>query len=60
MAIEKSLGTENVDVGKQTKSIVECCQKLLFFYHQEGKQFFFKIVTDDESWVHHYDLEEKR
>ncbi|KAL4126372.1 hypothetical protein QTP88_010594 [Uroleucon formosanum] len=39
---------------------VECSQKLLNRYHQEGEQFLLKIVTDDETWVHHYDPEEKR
>jgi len=39
---------------------VECSQKLLNRYHQEGEQFLLKIVTGDETWVHHYDPEEKR
>ncbi|KAL4105171.1 hypothetical protein QTP88_020443 [Uroleucon formosanum] len=45
---------------KENKKIrVECSQKLLNRYHQ-GEQFLLKIVTSDETGVHHYDPEEKR
>ena len=27
---------------------------------EEGDQFLFNIVTGDESWIHHFDPEEKR
>lgn len=38
---------------------VTCCQQLLQRFHEEGDEFLLKIVTGDESWVHHYDPEEK-
>lgn len=38
---------------------VEACEQLLARYRQEGDEFLLKIVTGDESWVHHYDPEEK-
>jgi hypothetical protein len=28
--------------------------------YEEGDQFLFNIVTGDESWIHHFDPEEKR
>ena len=27
---------------------------------EEGDQFLFNIITRDESWIHHFDPEEKR
>jgi histone-lysine N-methyltransferase SETMAR len=29
-------------------------------YHEEGDQFLLNIFTGDESWIHHFDPEEKR
>ena len=29
-------------------------------YREEGDQFILNIVTGDESWIHHFDPEEKR
>jgi hypothetical protein len=29
-------------------------------YREEGDQFLLNIVTGDESWIHHFDPEEKR
>lgn len=37
----------------------EICTELLKQYDEEGEALLQKIVTDDESWVHHYDLETK-
>ena len=28
--------------------------------NEEGDQFLFNIVTGDESWIHHFDPEEKQ
>ncbi|GFS00937.1 histone-lysine N-methyltransferase SETMAR [Elysia marginata] len=36
------------------------CAKLLKYYEEEGEEFIQRIVTGDESWVHHYDPESKR
>jgi histone-lysine N-methyltransferase SETMAR len=44
---------------KETKS-VEMCEELLKCYCEEGHQFLLNIVTGDESWIHHFDPEEKR
>jgi histone-lysine N-methyltransferase SETMAR len=38
---------------------VESCEELLKRYHEEGDQFLLNIVTGDESWIHHFDPEEK-
>jgi len=46
-----------VDVGKETKS-VEICEELLKRYREEGDQFLLNTVTEDESWIHHFDPEE--
>jgi len=39
---------------------VEICEELLKRYQEEGDQFLLNIVTGDESWIHHFDPEEKR
>ena len=39
---------------------VEICEELLKRYREEGDQFLLNIVTGDESWIHHFDPEEKR
>lgn len=39
---------------------VEICQRLLDRYNNEGEEFLNRIVTGDETWVHHYDPESKR
>jgi histone-lysine N-methyltransferase SETMAR len=39
---------------------VEICEKLLKRYREEGDKFLLNIVTGDESWIHHFDPEEKR
>ena len=33
------------------------CTQLLERYNAEGEAFLQRIVTGDESWVHHYDPE---
>ena len=35
---------------------VDCCQELLQQREVNPPKFFDSIVTDDESWTHHYDL----
>ena len=32
---------------------VEICQRLLDRYNNEGEEFLSRIVTGDETWVHH-------
>jgi hypothetical protein len=44
---------------KKKKKRVEICGELLKRYREEGDQFLFNIVTGDESWIHHFDHEEK-
>ena len=39
---------------------VEICEELLKRYREEGDQFLLNIITGDESWIHHFDPEEKR
>ena len=39
---------------------VEICQRLLDRYNNEGEEFLSRIVTGDETWVHHYEPESKR
>jgi histone-lysine N-methyltransferase SETMAR len=42
------------------KKRVKICEELLKRYRKEGDQFLLKIVTGDESWIHHFNPEEKR
>ena len=53
------MGATHVDARKETKH-VEICEELLKRNHEEGDQFLLNIVTGDESWIHHFDPEEKR
>ena len=39
---------------------VEICEELLKRHREERDQFLLNIVTGDESWIHHFDPEEKR
>ncbi|KAL4121904.1 hypothetical protein QTP88_014324 [Uroleucon formosanum] len=39
---------------------VEICRQLLLRFDRERENFLNIIVTGDESWVHHYDPENKR
>ena len=39
---------------------VEIYEEHLKRYREEGDQFLFNIVTGDDSWIHHFDPEEKR
>lgn len=40
----------------QSFDIIDC---LLEWYHNEGENFLNCIITGDETWMHHYDLESK-
>lgn len=39
---------------------VQICQRLLDRYNNEGEAFLERIVTGDETWVHHFEPESKR
>ena len=39
----------------QRANRVDCCQELLQQSEVNPDNFFHSIVTDDESWIHHYD-----
>ena len=39
---------------------VRISQELLERFEKEGEDFLKKIITDDQTWVHHYDPENKR
>ncbi|GFR80259.1 histone-lysine n-methyltransferase setmar-like protein [Elysia marginata] len=47
--------TNEVKMQRKTKSA-----ELLKHYEEEGDEFIQRIVTADESWLHHYDPESKR
>jgi hypothetical protein len=34
--------------------------KLLAHYHTEGQTFLSQIVTADETWIHHFELQTRR
>ncbi|PNF23675.1 Mariner Mos1 transposase [Cryptotermes secundus] len=38
---------------------MEVCQDLLHQFEAEGDKFLDSIVTEDETWCHHYELESK-
>ena len=52
------MGATHVDAGKEKR--IESCEELLKRCREEGAQFLLNIVTGDESWIHHFDPEEKR
>ena len=39
----------------QCANRVDCCEELLENYSQDLTGFFGRIVTRDETWMHHYD-----
>jgi len=39
---------------------VRISRELLEHFEKEGEDFLKKIITGDETWVHHYDPENKR
>ncbi|KAJ4425648.1 hypothetical protein ANN_27844 [Periplaneta americana] len=45
---------------EQTNSRQEVSQRHLSRYEEEGDDFLNRIVTSDETWVHHYTPESKR
>ncbi|XP_052823631.1 uncharacterized protein LOC128247664 [Octopus bimaculoides] len=45
---------------KHQRKPLEVCQRLLDRYDNEGEELLSKIVTGDETWVHHYETESKR
>ena len=42
------------------RKFLEICQCLLNRYNNEGENFLRRIVTGNETWVFHYELELKR
>ncbi|XP_052822777.1 uncharacterized protein LOC128247386 [Octopus bimaculoides] len=36
------------------------CQRSLNRYNKKGEEFLCRIVTGDETWIHHYEVESKR
>jgi hypothetical protein len=45
---------------KHKRMRLDTCSRHLACYHEEGDNFLQRIVTGDETWVHHYQLETKR
>ncbi|XP_014486949.1 PREDICTED: histone-lysine N-methyltransferase SETMAR-like [Dinoponera quadriceps] len=43
----------------QKRYRLEVCKRLLTRYQAEGEAFLHRIVTCDETWVHHYTPESK-
>jgi histone-lysine N-methyltransferase SETMAR len=39
---------------------LDICSRHLVRYREEGDNFLQRIVTGDETWVHHYQPETKR
>ena len=45
---------------EKKQKCVESCEELLKRYCEKGDQFLLYIGTRDESWIYHFDPEEKR
>src|ERR1700761_2617270 len=43
---------------KQTR--VDACRELLDWYKSDSENFFSRIVTGDETWLHHWNPENKQ
>ena len=56
----KILGSVAQLTEEHKRRRMEICQTLLNRYNNEGEAFLSRIVTGDESWVHHYSPETKR
>lgn len=44
----------------QKRQRLEMCKRLLIRYEAEGEAFLHRIITCDETWVHHYTPESKQ
>ena len=44
----------------QKRARVNVGRELLSLYQQDEEGFLFRIVTQDETWVHHFDPETKK
>ena len=53
------MGLQNVDQN-QKKSRFDISQYLLSLIEDEPKVFRRRVVTQDETWVHHFDPEAKK
>ena len=49
------MGTEIVDTNSTRQSCPLCCQELLQQSEVNPTKLFNRIVTGNESWIHHYD-----
>jgi len=66
--IHKRLGFHKVCARRVLKQLTEeqknnrvvICQRLLDRYANKGEAFLTRIITGDETWVHHYAPESKR
>jgi len=46
--------------GEMKAERVRISQELLGRFETEGEDFLKRIITGDETWVHHYDPEKKK
>ena len=53
------MGAKKLTEGHK-RGRMEICQTLLNRYNNEGEEFLSRVVTGNESWVHHYSPETKR
>ena len=56
-AVQEMIGSLRIGKFMQLKAITS---EMLQRYQDEGDDFLLSIVTGDESWFHHFDLETKR
>ena len=52
-------GSQNNSQRCINKRVVDICQKHLYPYSNERDIFLDRIITGDETWVHHYEPESK-
>ena len=53
------MGTKNVLTDDQKRSRLDVSRYLLSRYEDDPGDFIDRVVTQDETWVHHFDPESK-
>ena len=42
------------------KARADCCKELLHLYNANPNEFLSRVITGDETWLHHWDPETKQ
>ena len=46
--------------SEMQQTSVDACRELLDWYTSDSENFFSRVFTGDETWIHHWDPENKQ